>query len=385
MAFDQTKKILITGAHGFLGWHLRLCLRAAGVTNVITAGREDWGDLGVIVKDVDVVFHLAGINRAEDEVVERENFALARSLRQSFASHAPSVVVFANTIHADMDTPYGRGKDAASRELAEWMAEAGGTYSDVRLPNLFGEHGRPFYNSFVATFVELLVLGGTPDIVDREVPLLQAQRAAQALIEAAQSCGGRFEPQGTTVLVSEVWQLLKTQYEFYSVGTIPDLSTPLHRDLFNALRARMFNERPEIALSKNSDARGAFVETARVVGGQGQTSFSTTVRHVTRGDHFHLRKMERFIVLSGRARISIERVGGSPGERVDLNVTGEEPVAVDMPTGWAHNITNIGDDVLITQFWISEIFDATDSDTFPCVVEDVNWPMGQGLAPQQER
>lgn len=372
MTLDRTKKILITGAHGFLGWHLRLRLQAAGVVDVLTAGQEDWDDLVTLARGVDVVFHLAGINRDEDEVVEKGNVDLARSLRQAFAGHAPSTVVFANTIHADMDTPYGRGKDAASRELAEWMAETGGRYSDVRLPNLFGEHGRPFYNSFVATFVELVALGKSPNIVDREVPLLHAQRAAQALIDAAYSCGGRSEPQGTPVLVSEVWQQLKSQYELYSAGTIPDLSAPLCRELFNTLRTRMFSDRPGIALPKNSDARGTFVETARVVGGQGQTSFSTTAPCVTRGDHFHLRKMERFIVLSGSARISIKRVGGSPGERVDLNVTGEEPVAVDMPTGWAHSITNTGDGVLITQFWISEIFDVADSDTFHCAVEGVS-------------
>lgn len=363
MALDKRARILITGAHGFLGWHLRLRLLSQGVPDVIAIGRDDWSSLADHVEGVDVVFHLAGINRDTDEKVATGNRELAEELRAAFGDGSPGTVVFANTIHAETDSPYGRGKSAASEALSTWMRDTGGAFVDVQLPNLFGEHGRPFYNSFVATFVELAVTGQVPRIQDREVPLLHVQQAAQALIDGAGSETSRSEPVGTPVQVSEVWRIISTQYELYSNGTIPDISEPLHRDLFNSLRARMFLDRPGIGLIKNSDPRGTFVETARVAGGQGQTSFSSTVPGVTRGEHFHLRKVERFVVLSGSARISIARVGGSDKDRVDLNVTGDEPVAVDMPTGWAHNITNTGDDVLITQFWINELYRPEDPDT----------------------
>ena len=364
-------KILVTGAQGFLGWHLRLRLLEQGTEHVIAIGRDEWDSLDNLVGGVDTVFHLAGINRDSDDVVESGNRELAEELKLAFGADAPKMVIFANTIHAGADTPYGRGKTAAADHLRQWMEETGGRFADVRLPNLFGEHGQPFYNSFVATFVELLVSGKTPDIQDREVPLLHAQAAAQALIEATRiSSTATVEPEGKPVLVSEVWELLTHQHAYYQKGEIPDISEEFQRDLFNTLRARMFLDRPGIVLTKNTDPRGTFVETARVLGGQGQTSFSTTRPGVTRGNHFHLRKAERFVVLSGRARISLAKVFGNPDERVDLEVDGNVPIAVDMPIGWAHNITNTGDGLLITQFWISELFNEKDPDTVRLEVKE---------------
>lgn len=369
MSLDASTRFLLTGAHGFLGWHLRVRLRSLGFENVTAVGRDEWAALPELTDGVDVVFHLAGINRADDDVVEHGNRELAEQLVGALGDRLPAKVVFANTIHAGADTPYGRGKTAAASTLRQWMSASGGSFVDVRLPNLFGEHGLPFYNSFVATFVELAVTGQEPSIQDREVPLLHAQEAARALLDAAGGDEDRVEPQGAPVRVSDVWEILTHQHELYGQGTIPDISEPLHRDLFNTLRARMFADRPGIALTKNSDPRGTFVETARVTGGQGQTSFSTTVPGVTRGNHYHLRKVERFVVLSGTARISLRKVFGDPEDRVDLDVSGEQPTAVDMPTGWAHNITNTGTSTLITQFWINEIFDPRDADTIPAVVE----------------
>lgn len=372
-------KILVTGAHGFLGWHLRLRLLEQGAEHVIAVGRDEWDSLDSLVGGVDTVFHLAGINRDSDEVVESGNQELAEKLKLAFGADAPKTVIFANTIHAEADTPYGRGKLAAADHLLQWMEETGGRFADVRLPNLFGEHGRPFYNSFVATFVELLATGREPEITDREVPLLHVQIAVQALLDVASSKStGVVEPRGWPVRVREVWEILAEQHRLYSGGVIPDLSDPLCRDLFNTLRARMFADRPIIPLKKNSDPRGDFVETTRVVGGQGQVSFSTTVPGITRGDHFHLRKVERFIVLSGTARISLLKVLGSAGSRVDIDVSGDEPVAVDMPTGWAHNITNTGEQTLITQFWINELYDPADPDTVRFEVEEP--PVGGGGA-----
>ncbi|WP_246956594.1 NAD-dependent epimerase/dehydratase family protein [Brachybacterium sp. Marseille-Q7125] len=362
----STDTILITGAQGFLGWHLRVRLQALGIEDVLTVGRDDWDVVADRACDVDVVFHLAGINRDRDDVVENGNRELAERLRNVLAGSSPRSIVFADTIHADLDTPYGRGKSAAAEVLSRWADEIGAHFTDVRLPNLFGEHGRPFYNSFVATFVELAATGREPDIQDREVPLLHAQQAARALIDAVDGTGSRVAPQGTPILVSRVWEILSAQRDLYeNNGTIPDLSDPLERDLFNTLRARLFVDRPAISLVKNTDPRGTFVETARASGGEGQTSFSTTVPGITRGNHYHLRKVERFVVLSGTARISIAKVFGTPDDRVELDVTGDEPVAVDMPTGWAHSITNTGDDVLITQFWISELYRPEDPDTVP--------------------
>ena len=139
------------------------------------------------------------------------------------------------------------------------------------------------------------------------------------------------------------------------------MSAPFDRDLFNTYRSYTFPAQAPLDLTRHADARGSFFEIIRSHGGPGQSSFSTTVPGVTRGDHFHRRKIERFTVLQGRARISLRRLYSE--EVVSFEVSGEAPRAVDMPTMWAHNITNIGDDVLYTSFWTNDIFDPAHPDT----------------------
>ena len=158
-------KILLTGAHGFLGWHTRVRLRALTDHEVVPVGRDEWADLPALAHGCDAVIHLAGVNRGEAEDVEHGNTALARDLTTALTA-TPSVsrVVFANTIRAGEPTPYGRGKADASALIAQACAERGTTYVDLRLPNLFGEHARANYNGFVATFVERVLDAGAVGI-----------------------------------------------------------------------------------------------------------------------------------------------------------------------------------------------------------------------------
>lgn len=356
-------RIVITGASGFLAWHLRLNLEARGYNNVTAIDRTSWDTLSEL-GPVDVVFHLAGVNRSTlEEELELENIRLARQLSEGLIDHPPATVVYANSVHSTVDNPYGRGKKAAGAVLGEWMNRTGGRLVDVRLPNLFGEHGRPFYNSFVATFIDLAVQGKLPEIQDREIPLLHAQEAADVLVNSLTSSESVLRPVGHPVSVADVWAVIARQHEAYSTGIVPDLGTKLELQLFNTLRAKMFLLRPSIELTQHIDSRGRFVESARSLGGQGQMSFSTTAQGVTRGNHFHLRKIERFVVVSGQALIRLRRVHGADSEGFDIPVDGAEPVAVDMPIGWAHNITNTGSGQLLTQFWVNEVYNPSDPDT----------------------
>ena len=329
---------------------------------VVTRG--SWADLPDLIRGCDAVLHLAGVNRGEDSVVENMNIQLAEDLAAALPLAARGVrVVYANSIHAGNGTPYGNGKATAATVLGRAAHSTGGALVDVVLPNLFGEHGRPRYNSFVATFVEAVVSGGTPAIRDNRVPLLHAQLGAQALMDALDGPGRR-----THVAAAEhgVWRCgtFSTSSRRPTLhGEIPDLSSPFRVALFNTYRAALFPAHAPLELTPHSDARGTFVETLRSRGGQGQTSFSTTVPGVTRGEHYHLRKVERFAVIAGAATMSLRRM--FTDDVVDVAVTGEEPAAVDMPVGWVHNITNTGDDVLLTQFWSHELFIPDDPDTYP--------------------
>jgi len=359
-------KILLTGAHGFLGWHTRLRLHALTDHDVVPVGRDEWSDLGALVTDVDAVVHLAGVNRATtDDEVEGGNVGLAENLATAITrAGRPLRVVYANSIQAGNGTPYGRGKERAALILREATEGVGGHLVDVLLPNIFGEHGRPRYNSFVATFVHATVGGADVTINDNQVGLLHVQDAAQALLDGLTTDVTTITPQPETHGVQEVWDMLQEFHSSYvPSGEIPDLSTKFRIDLFNTYRAALFPEHYPIALVPHTDPRGAFVETVRCRGGEGQSSFSTTVPGITRGEHYHLHKIERFAVIRGTGTMELRKM--FTDEVISFEADGDTPVAVDMPVGWVHNITNTGDDVLFTQFWSHELFRPDAPDTYP--------------------
>ncbi|MBC7632936.1 NAD-dependent epimerase/dehydratase family protein [Aeromicrobium sp.] len=357
-------KILLTGGYGFLGWHTRARLHALGAHEAFAVGRNQWDELPRLAVGVDAVLHLAGINRGNDREVEQGNVELARDVVGAVrAAGATPRIVFANSVQSGNDSPYGAGKEQASSVLADLADEVGSGYVDVRLPNLFGEHGRPRYNSFVATFVESVLRGETPRVNDREVDLLHAQGAAQSLMQALTTDLPRLDPRGTPTTVEGVYGTLRRFNELYTAGDIPPLLTTLDVNLFNTLRGGRFPERNPIGLSPRTDDRGSLVEVVRAHGGQGQTFVSTTRPGITRGQHFHLHKVERFVVLSGNARISLRRL--FTDDVVSFDVTGDVPQAVDMPTLWVHNITNTGDTELVTLFWTHELFNPAAPDTYP--------------------
>lgn len=359
-------KIVLTGAGGFLGWHTRLRVHALTDHDVVPVGRDEWADLPSLLTDADAVVHIAGVNRAEsDDEVRDGNVALARDLAAALAQvSSPLRVVYANSIQAGNSTPYGTGKQAAAQLLSEAAASTGGSFVDVLLPNIFGEHGRPRYNSFVATFVHATVAGNDVTINDNQVGLLHVQDAAQSLLDGLSTDKATLSPQPEIHGVQEVWDLLQEFHTSYMPsGEIPDLSSKFRIDLFNTYRAALFPEHYPIALVPHTDARGAFVETVRCRGGEGQTSFSTTVPGITRGEHYHLHKIERFAVIRGKGTMELRKM--FTDEVIAFEANGDDPIAIDMPVGWVHNITNTGEDILFTQFWSHELFRPEAPDTFP--------------------
>lgn len=359
-------KVLLTGATGFLGWHTRLRLHAHTDHHVIPVGRPEWPRLSQLFADADAVLHIAGVNRSDsDEAVQTGNVTLATDLAEAIKNKgAPLRVVYANSIQAGNGTAYGAGKEAAAQLLAEATTATGGRFVNVPLPNIFGEHGRPKYNSFVATFVHSLIAGEAPAISDNRVRLLHAQDAAQAMLEGLTTDRAELLPVAEEHEVREVWNLLTDFHASYvPMGQFPDLSSKFRVDLFNTYRSALFPKHYPIRLIPRTDARGSFVETVRCEGGEGQTSISTTAPGVTRGEHYHISKIERFAVIRGNAVMELRRM--FTDEVVTFKATGEDPVAIDMPVGWAHNITNIGPDTLFTQFWTHELFRPETPDTFP--------------------
>ncbi len=356
-------KVVVTGGDGFLGWHTRVRLHALRPEwTVVGVDRADWEALSSYVADADAVVHVAGINRASDAEVSEGNIALAAAVVDATrTAGVDPVVVYANSVQAGNGTPYGVGKAGAADRL---RSAYGTRFTDVLFPNLFGEHGRPSYNSFVATFAHDAVAGKRPaQLADRPIRLLHAQAAAQVILDAIEAPAGVARPEGVETTVAEVWHALERYAATYlPTGDLPDLRDDFGRDLFNTFRAAAWPASSPIRLVPREDERGRLVETVRCHGSGGQTFVSTTKPGVTRGEHFHLRKIERFAVVEGEAEVALRRT--LTDEIVTFQVSGDEPVAIDMPTLWTHNITATGSGVVTTQFWTNELFDPEHPDTY---------------------
>lgn len=346
-----------------MGWHTRVRLHALTDHEVVPVTRANWDSLPELASGVDAVIHIAGVNRGTPDEVEHQNVRLAKDVADVVrGSQGINHVVYANSIQRGNGTPYGAGKEAAGEVLRTAAEKVKAQFVDVLLPNLFGEHGMPKYNSFVATFVDAVVRGTQPEIVDRKVELLHAQDAAQALLDGLDSTSRVLRPEGAQTSVLAVYDLLTDFHRLYSKGELPALVAPFAVDLFNTYRAALFPAHYPIPLTSHADHRGRLVETVRSHGGEGQTFVSTTSPGVTRGEHFHLGKVERFVVLSGSATIALRRLFSD--DVVSFDISGAHPCVVDMPTMWVHNITNTGDGELTTLFWTHSLFDPDAPDTY---------------------
>lgn len=357
----------LTGAAGFLGWHTRAHLRASRMEPIL-ANRETIGDAEALqrfVGEVDVVIHIAGVNRGSDAEVYEGNVDLAHKIAAALqATDDSRVVIFANSIKAGDDSAYGRSKEHAAQILADAQLAAGGRFVDVRLPHLFGEHGKPFYNSGVTTFAYQLANGQEPQIeVDSELELFHAQDAAALLSRSADIGSDPPRPKGRRIFVSEALALLRRlSVPYLTNGVIPEMVDDFEVRMFNMFRSHLFPGHVPIKLSQHRDQRGSFFETVRS-DGKGQTAVSTTAAGETRGEHFHFNKIERFVVISGEATVRIRRLLDDHVHQ--YFVSGDDPVAIDMPTLHPHNISNTGDRDLITMFWANELFDPAKPDTIP--------------------
>jgi UDP-2-acetamido-2,6-beta-L-arabino-hexul-4-ose reductase len=372
------RSIAITGGYGFLGWHTACRLRALHGVDVVRLGRQDFADpdtLAAQVADVDTIIHLAGVNRAESEhAVEQGNLASAEALADALAQTSSRRtrrvhVVYANSLHERVDNAYGRGKRGGAEILGRATSHGGDTFADVLLPNLFGEHGRPAYNSFVATFCFEVAAGRQPTVTqDREVPLLHAQDGAASLIAAAAlRTSHQVAPTGTPHRVSDVLAMVNRLHAAYVKGEVPDLSDKFVVDLFNTYRSYQFPGHFPYEADVHADARGDLFETVRSHGGTGQAFVSTTLPGAVRGDHYHLYKVERFFVVKGDAEISLRRL--FEDEIVRFRVSGKRPAFVDMPTMWVHNIRNVGEEDLVTMFWSDQLLDMGSPDQYAEPVE----------------
>ncbi|MCL6275540.1 NAD-dependent epimerase/dehydratase family protein [Muricauda sp. 2012CJ35-5] len=371
-------KVGITGQAGFVGYHLSTTLSLRDDIELVDFKRsffEDTEKLGDFVASCDTIVHLAAMNRHEDaNVIYETNIGLVKRLIEACDSRnvAPHII-FSSSSQESKDNLYGKSKKEGKLLFAGWSKRSTAQFSSLTIPNVFGPFGKPNYNSVVATFCHKVAHDEETTIInDGEVGLIYINELVAVFMDVIlQNIRGdkiddhSYEvniPPNHFKKVSELLRLLK-QYrkDYMNGGIFPSLEDPFEKALFNTFRCYVPEDHYPVKFTKHTDPRGSFVEIARTQT-SGQFSFSTTVPGITRGNHFHTRKAERFAVIRGKAKIQLRRIGTD--KVINYILDGNEPAYVDMPIWYTHNIINIGDEELITLFWINEPYNPEDADTY---------------------
>lgn len=373
-------KVGITGQPGFVGTHLynTIGLYPDKFERIPfeDAFFLDEAKLKVFVVSCDAIVHLAAMNRHDDpEVLYQTNIGLVKQLIIACEeTNSTPHILFSSSTQEERDNQYGKSKKEGRKLFEQWADRNSAQFTGFIIPNVFGPFGNPYYNSVVATFCHQLTHNEQPKIeVDGEIKLIYVAQLVKHFIERIELIQSKhtndcvieeITVQHTIELkVSNLLKILESfKADYFEKGEIPSLDTPLNRDLFTTFLAYIDHASFfPYKLKPNTDQRGSFVETVKLNSG-GQVSFSTTVPGITRGNHFHTRKAERFAVIKGKARIELRRIGTD--KVLSFELDGNEPSFVDMPIWYTHNITNIGDEELFTIFWINEHFNTHDPDTY---------------------
>lgn len=371
-------KVGITGQAGFVGTHLYNTLGLFPLEFERVPFEDvffqDESVLRGFVKQCDVIVHLAAMNRHPDpQVIYETNLLLVNQLIGALnAEKVTPHLLFSSSTQEERDNEYGKSKREGRELLEQWASQNGASFTGMVVPNVYGPFGRPNYNSFIATFCYKLTHGESPQVLqDSDVNLIYVGSLCDHILEkirAVQASSSPvierdlvpfdFEKKVTDILA--LFENFKALY--FDQGFIPELKDRNDVNLFNTFRCYIDHEsRYPVKLVQHADPRGVFVETIKL-GVGGQVSFSTTVPGITRGNHYHTRKIERFTVIKGKACIQLRKIGTD--EVLNFYLDGNEPSYVDMPIWYTHNITNIGDDELYTQFWINEWYNPEDGDTY---------------------
>jgi UDP-2-acetamido-2,6-beta-L-arabino-hexul-4-ose reductase len=366
-------RVGITGQNGFIGWHLINRIKLLNDKFEIIFFEKSFflelSKLEHFVQNCDVIIHLAALNRHNDEqFIYDSNINLVKTLINALENtQSKAKVILSSSLQENNNSKYGESKKIGRELLLNWASKSSGKVVGMIIPNVFGAFGKPFYNSFIATFCYKLANNESPEIInDNDVSLIYIDELVDSIIMQIENNASISHYIVTPTKVCSVSSVLSklVQYKlaYLDNGTIPVLNDKFDIQLFNTFRSYISIDSyfPRNYI-KNVDERGAFVEIMRV-GIGGQFSFSSTFPGAIRGNHFHTRKIERFSAIKGKALIQLRKVGTD--KVYDFYLDGENPTYVDMPIWFTHNIKNIGEEDLYTNFWINEVYDPNDSDTF---------------------
>lgn len=364
--------ILITGARGFMGKNLRSALtgRYGDAHRLMLLDMPHTEEeLLAAAAEADFVFHLAGVNRPTDSAdFQKGNADFTRQLLTLLKERGKRPpVLLSSSIQAALENPYGQSKLSAEQAVADYGRETGSAVYLYRLPNVFGKWSRPNYNSAVATFCHN-VARGLPITVNDPSVTLRLVYIDDVVEEFLRAMEGQPHREGEWCTVQPVHEvnlghmaeLIQSFPALRDSLTAPDQSDPLVKKLYATYLSFLPPEdfsRPTVT---HADQRGSFTELLHM-GSRGQVSLNISKPHITKGDHWHQTKHEKFIVLQGEGVIRFRKVGDSTV--IAYKVSGENFTVVDIPTGYTHSIENTGDTDMLTLMWANEVFDPAHPDT----------------------
>ncbi|MCR2045357.1 capsular polysaccharide biosynthesis protein CapF [Anaerosalibacter massiliensis] len=364
-------KILVTGARGFVGKNLIAELKNRGYEDIFEYNRDtDKSLLDKYAQECEFVFHLAGVNRPKHEIEFMEgNFGFTSELLELLKKHnnkAP--VLMTSSIQATKDNLYGKSKKAGEDLLFNYSEDTGVKVYVYRLPNLFGKWCRPNYNSVIATFCHNIARDVDIQINDPEVKLTLAyiDDVVHELINALEgnaTLEGKYctVPVKHEVKLGEIAELIQSFKESRKKLSIPDIDNPFTKKLYSTYLSYLPEDKFSYSLKMNIDNRGSFTEFIRTPE-RGQVSVNVSKPGITKGNHWHHTKNEKFLVVSGEGLIRFRDVNSD--EIIEYRVSGEKLEVVDIPTGYTHSIVNVGNTDMVTIMWANECFDPENPDTY---------------------
>ncbi len=369
-------KVGITGQSGFMGTHLFNYLGLKeNIKRIMFKDEffEDKTELNKFVSECDVVVHLAAMNRHNNpQVIYDTNMNLVKDLIYACdVTNSKPHIIFSSSTQENRDNLYGKSKRDGRKLLEKWAKKNNPQLTSMIIPNVFGPFGNPYYNSVIATFSHQLTHNEMPQIdVDGEMKLIYINELVDEFYNAIKGNSKSEQdnveyyevPCSSVNKVSSILEKLQIyKAEYFEKGIIPKINNSFELALFNTFRCYFPNEKFPFLLTKNTDTRGSFTEILRA-SIPGQYSYSTTKPGITRGNHYHTRKIERFAVINGKATIELRRIGTE--EVITYHLDGETPSFVDMPIWTTHNITNIGETDLFTLIWNNVTYNTEDPDTY---------------------
>lgn len=364
-------KILITGARGFIGKNLVAELKNRGYDYIFEYDADtDPGLFDEFCKEADFVYHFAGVNRPKSQAEFAEGnvgfTSILLTTLKKYANNCP--VLFTSSIHAVVDNPYGKSKKAAEDLLREHSIETGSRVLIYRLPNVFGKWCRPNYNSAVATFCyniarNLPITVNDPSVTMNLVYIDDVvNEMIQALLGKENRSGDFCEvPVVHTITLGEIVDLIHSFKKSRDQLLIPDMSDEFTKKLYSTYLSYLPTDQFAYQLNMIEDNRGTFTEFIKTLD-RGQVSVNVTKPGITRGNHWHHTKSEKFLVVSGRGVIRFRRIDSD--EVIEYYVSGDKLEVLDIPPGYTHNIENLGETDMVTIMWANEPFDPERPDTY---------------------